>query len=105
MLIMSTASFPVSSAVDFAKKATEELTTNPYPGFTRRDYYFKFAGDEIVMYVIYDIEAGHEREAMFDINQRVFKFIQAIKGFKVEMEPVYGIEDAFSMMNMDTPPE
>ncbi|MEW6553335.1 MAG: hypothetical protein AB1384_03485 [Actinomycetota bacterium] len=103
MLMLSTVTFPATSAAEFVKKAIEELTNNPYPEFTKRDYYFKFSGEGLVMYIIYDIAAGNEEAALRDINERIFKFSNAIDGFKPTLEPLIGFEDAFSLINMTAP--
>jgi hypothetical protein len=105
MLLMATVCFPATSAAEFGKKAVEELAGNPYPEFTKRDYYFKFGADGIVMYVIYDIEKGNEEAALRDIRERMFKFSNSIEGFKPVLEPIMGFEEAFSVINMATPPQ
>ena len=105
MLFLGTVHFPATSAMDFAQKAVEELTTNPYPEYTKRNYYFKFAEDGMVMYVIYDIGKGKEEEALKDINERLFKFSASIEGFNPKLEPVLSFEEVFSLINMTAPPK
>ena len=103
MLLMATVRFPVTSAAEFGKKVIDELANNPYPGFTKRNYYFKFGEDGMTMYIIYEIAEGNEEAGLHDINSRLFKFSQAIEGFKPILEPIIGFEEAFSLISMTAP--
>ena len=55
MLLLGIATFPGTSAVDFARKVVEIVTTNPYPDYIKRNYYFKFGGDGGTLYTIFYI--------------------------------------------------
>jgi hypothetical protein len=103
MLLMGTATFPATSAADFGKAAVDELKNNPYPSFTKRNYYCKFCEDGITMYVIWEIEEGNEGAALRDINARVFKMSSSVNGFTSSIEPVFGMEEAFSLISMAAP--
>ncbi len=103
MLLMATVHFPATSASEFGKKAIDELTNNPYPDFTKRNYYFKFEADGLILYIIYNVEGGNEEAALKDINSRLFKFSQSIEGFKPILEPLMSFEEAFSLISMAAP--
>jgi hypothetical protein len=103
MLLMATIRFPATSGAEFGKKAIDELANNPYPAFTKRNYYFKFGGDGLMLYIIYDVEEGNEIAALKDINSRLFKFSQDIEGFSPILEPLMGFEEAFSLISMKAP--
>jgi hypothetical protein len=103
MLLMATVHFPATSAAEFGKKVIDELTNNPYPTFTKRNYYFKFGGDGVIEYIIFDIEEGNEGAALKDINARFFKMSNSVNGFKSSIEPIFGIEEAFSLISMAAP--
>jgi hypothetical protein len=100
---MSTSTYPVISAVDFGKFAVDELKNNPYPDFIKRNYYWKWGGDGLIMYVIYDIEEGNEEAALKDINSRGAKAAQSVKGLVGNIEPLMNIEDIFSLFSMTAP--
>jgi hypothetical protein len=103
MLLMGTATFPVASAADFGRAALDELKNNPYPEFTKRSYYCKFSEAGMTMYVIWDIEEGNEGAALKDINARIYKMSSSVKGFTGSIEPVFGVEEAFSLISMAAP--
>ena len=105
MLFMATNSFPATSAAEFGRQGIEELTSNPYPDFIKRDYYAKFGEDGIVMYIIYDIETGKEEAALRDIKERMFKFSNSIEGLKTILEPIMSFEEMFSLIKMGAPPQ
>jgi hypothetical protein len=77
----------------------EELRDNPYPEFTKRNYYFKLGEGGIVIYIIYEIDPGNEDAALKDIHARGLKFAQEVEGFElVSMEVLISIQDALTMI-------
>ncbi len=103
MLLMSISTYPVTSAIDFGEFAMDELKNNPYPDFIKRNYYWKWGGAGLMMYVIYDIEKGNEEAALKDINIRSIKSMQAVKGLVGNIEPLMNIEEIFSLGSMTAP--
>jgi hypothetical protein len=103
MLFMGTCTFPATSATEFGKMATDELKNNPYPEFTKRDYYCKFSQEGITLYIIYNIEEGNEAAALKDINARLFKMENSVAGFTGSLEPLLGMEEASSLISMIAP--
>jgi len=103
MLLMVTGTYPVTSAADFGKLAIDEMKNNPYPDFIKRNYYFKFGGDGVIAYIIYDIEEGNEEAARKDISSRMFKMMHSVKGLTASLEPLFSVEEGFSWLSMVAP--
>jgi hypothetical protein len=99
LIIMAKNRYPATSANKFNEKAMEELRDNPYPEFTKRNYYFKLGEGGIVIYIIYEIDPGNEDAALKDIHARGLKFAQEVEGFElVSMEVLISIQDALTMI-------
>jgi hypothetical protein len=105
LILLAIDRFPATSARAFTDKAMEELRDNPYPEFTKRNYYFKLAEGGIVMYIIYEIDPGDEDAALKDINARGLKFAQEVEGFEMlSMEPLMSIQETLTLMQEEALP-
>jgi hypothetical protein len=98
MLFLATMTYPGSSIVDIVKLALKTLAENPYPEYTKRNYYFTFGGDGIKGYTIYDIEKGKEEEGLKDILDRMTMVSMSIEGAKFTLETAFTLEEAFAMV-------
>jgi len=103
MLFLAKMIMPVRSVQDFIKTAMETLANNPYPEFTKREYYGRFVGDELELTVIYDIERGMEEEGFLDIGKRGYPCYQSVDGLKAHFDPVFTLEQLFALVNQATP--
>jgi hypothetical protein len=99
MLFMGRSTIPLTSVQDFMNKAMETLASNPYPEFTKRNYYIRFIDDEIEMTTIYDIDKGNEEEALLDICNRAYPFFHCVEGLKGNTFPVMTLEQLFAMLS------
>jgi hypothetical protein len=97
MLFLVTTTYPGSSIVDIGKLAIKTLAENPYPEYTKRNYYLTFGGEGIKGYIIYDIEKGNEEEGLKDILNRMTMVSMSIEGAKYAIEPAFTLEEAFAM--------
>lgn len=98
MLLMNESHLPFTSATAFTRKALETLASNPYPDYVKRTYYVKPTGDGYKIFVVYDIEKGHEEEGILDVTTRACQFGSCIDGLTGTLEPVLTIEQMFAIM-------
>jgi hypothetical protein len=103
MLMLMKVRMPTKSAADFVNHAVATLTTDPYPEFVKRNYYWTFEGDDIECYTIYDIEQGKAEEALDDIAKRVVSFTSSVEGIEFTLQPCYTIEKAFALLGQTIP--
>jgi hypothetical protein len=96
---MLSGSIPGSQASEWTKLALDTLANNPYPEFIKRNYYFAFGEEGIRTYTIFEIDKGKEEEGLKDIQNRVLKFAVSLKGMKSVLEPVFTVEEIFTMMS------
>lgn len=94
---------PIKSVADFVSKAVETLASNPYPEFTKRNYYVRFVGDEMELTTIYDIEDDRVEEGLMDIDGRAYPFFLSLEGLKGEIYPVFSLEQLFAVIDQSTP--
>jgi hypothetical protein len=98
LLYMLDSYMPMTSATAFTRKVVETLSTNPYPEYVKRNYYFKPSGDGIRVYVVYDIEKSKEEEGLLDIMSRTCQFGTCIEGISGTLEPVVTAEQMLAIM-------
>jgi hypothetical protein len=98
LLYMFDSFLPFTSAFDFTRKVIETLSSNPYPDYVKRNYYFKPSGNGIQVYVVYDIDKGKEEEGLQDIMSRMCQFGTCIEGVSGTLEPVLTAEQMLAMM-------
>ena len=96
MLFLATMTYPGSSIVDITKLALKTLAENPYPEYTKRNYYYTYGGEGMKGYIVYDIEKGKEEEGLKDILDRMAMMSMSIEGVKFTIEPVITLEEAFA---------
>ena len=103
MLFLAKMIMPARSVKDFVKTAVETLANNPYPEYTKREYYGRFVGEELELTVIYDIERGKEEEGFLDIGRRGYPCYQSVDGLKASIDPVFTLEQLFALVSQTTP--
>jgi hypothetical protein len=103
MLMLLKVKMPATSAADFINNAVTTLTTNPYPDFVKRNYYWTFEEDLIECHTVYDIDNGKAEEALEDIAKRLISFENSVEGIKFALEPAYTIEQAFAFLGQTIP--
>jgi hypothetical protein len=98
LLLMDEFFLPSTSVIAFMRKSIETLTSNPYPDYVNRNYYFKPSGDGIKVYVVYDIDKGKEEEGLIDVMSRAIQFGIGIEGVSGTLEPVLTAEQMLAIM-------
>lgn len=105
MLFINKSTLPIKSVADWAKKAVETLTNNPYPEFTKRNYYWRFIGDKLELTTIFDIEKGKEEEGLMDLFNRVYPFFLSIDGLEIiSNDAVFTLEQLFATISQEQAP-
>ena len=103
MIMLVTGNCPISSVLDFAKKAVEESAADPIPDYIHRSNYYKFGGDGIILYALFEIDEGMEKKAIAEIESRMLRFGLSIEGLKWTLEPLVSLEEVFAMLGSTEP--
>ena len=106
MRFLSETSMSVAAMKAFIKKAVEELATNPYPDYIKRDYFCRLDGEGLTFYILYDIEKGREEEGIKDIHDRMLKFSDAIEFMSgTGLTPLLTVQELYASLCVEPPAE
>ena len=103
MVFLATGTCPMSSVIDFVKQAVEESVDDPLSDYIKRSTYYKFGGDGIVLYALFEIEKGMEEEAIAEIEGRMIRFGLSIDGVKWTIEPLITLDEVFALLGSVKP--
>lgn len=100
MHLMTTTTYPLSSAAQAGKKFVE-VAKSPLPDFLNRlAMYTEYGGKGITAYGIYEVEAGHEDEGIKALVKLITNFYD-IPGYETAIRVVLTVEEALPMIGLE----
>jgi len=100
MIIMSTMTWPTTSAVEMGKAVVKNFQELPFPDYIKPlGIYNTFYENGVKGYAILEIEKGKEEDAFKFLNKRVVNYL-SIPGFGCKEERLRTMEESLALVGL-----